>query len=118
MSIVEHDSQPWVPGSAGNGSRIRLVTDPTGGVSRLALGSQECAPGIGAASHTHTFDEVLTVLEGTAEVWLDERHQVIGPGTSVFIPNGVVHGFVNVGPGLLKLQLVIASDSLQATFLP
>ena len=118
MSIVEQSGLPWVPGSAGQGSRIQFVSDPTGGVSGLTLGNQECAPGVGAASHTHAFEEVLTVLEGTAEVWLGEQRQVVGPGTSVFVPTGAVHGFVNVGTGLLKLQLVIASDRLEATFLP
>ena len=34
------------------------------------------------------------------------------PLASVFIPTGAVHGFVNVGTGLLKLQFVIASVSL------
>jgi quercetin dioxygenase-like cupin family protein len=118
MSIVEHRRCPWVPGSAGRGSRIQAVADPTGAVSGLALHNQECAPGVGAASHTHDFEEVITVVEGTAEVWMGERRQVVGPGTTVFIPTGVVHGFVNAGPGLLKLQFIIASNQLRATFLP
>jgi quercetin dioxygenase-like cupin family protein len=118
MSIVEHRSCPWVPGSAGHGSRIQAVADPTGAVAGLALHNQECDPGVGAASHTHDFEEVITVVEGTAEVWLGEERQIIGPGTTVFIPAGVVHGFVNAGTGLLKLQFVIASNQLRATFLP
>src|SRR3954471_19371336 len=118
MSIVEHRSRPWMLGSAGPGSRIQAVTDPTGAVAGLALHHQECDPGVGAASHTHDFEELITVIEGTAEVWLGEQRQIIGPGTTVFIPAGVDHGFVNAGSGLLKLQFVIAANQLRATFLP
>jgi quercetin dioxygenase-like cupin family protein len=118
MSVVEHSSQPWSPGAAGRGSRIQFLADPTGGVSGLALQNQECDPGVGGPSHTHEFEEVLTVIEGTVEVWLDAQRQVVGPGTSVFIPTGVVHGFVNVGTGTLKLQFVIASNQMRASFVP
>jgi quercetin dioxygenase-like cupin family protein len=117
MSIVEHSSQPWAPGAAGRGSRIQFVADPTGAVSGLALQNQECDPGVGIPSHTHEFEEVVTVLEGTAEVWLDARREVVGPGTTVFIPTGAVHGLVNVGTEPLKLQFVIASNRMRATFL-
>jgi quercetin dioxygenase-like cupin family protein len=118
MSIVEHHVCPWGPGSAGRGSRIRAIADPTGAVAGLTLFHQECDPGVGAASHTHDFEELITVVEGRAEVWLGEQRQVIGPGTTVFIPTGVVHGFVNAGTDLLKLQFVIAANQLRATFLP
>ena len=89
MSIVEHRSRPWVPGSAGRGSRIQTVANPTGAVAGSALHNQECAPGVGAASHTHDFEELIIVVEGTAEVWLGDQRQVIGPGTTVFIPPGL-----------------------------
>jgi quercetin dioxygenase-like cupin family protein len=118
MSVVEHSSQAWVRGAAARGSRVQFLADPTGGVSGLALQNQECDPGVGAPSHTHEFEEVLTVIEGKAEVWLDAQRQVVGPGTTVFIPAGAVHGFVNVGTGRLKLQFVIASNEMRATFLP
>lgn len=118
MSIVEHGRRPWTPGAAGHGSRIRFVADPTGAVAGLAFQHQECDPGVGAPSHTHAFEEVLTVIAGTAEVWLGEQRRVVGPGTSVFIPTGAVHGFVNVGTGVLQLQFIIAANQMRATFLP
>ena len=117
MSIVEHRQCPWAPGSAGQGSRIKAIADPTGQVAGLALHHQECEPGVGAATHTHDFEELITVVAGTAEVWLGEQRQVIGPGTTVFIPTGVAHGFINVGDTLLQLQFVIAASQLRATFL-
>ena len=105
MSFVEHQRQPW--SERRPGSRLQVIVDPSGAVN-----------GVGAPSHTHEFAEILTIVEGAAEVWVDAVRQVIGPGTSVFVRAGAVHGFVNVGASLLKLDGVIAARELQATFLP
>ena len=112
--IVEHAAQAWIERRPG--SRIRAVADPSGGVSGLSFFRQECVPGVGAPSHTHAFEEILTVVEGEAEVWLDEHREVIGPGTSVFVRAGAVHGFNNVGSGVLKLDAIIAARELRQTW--
>jgi quercetin dioxygenase-like cupin family protein len=112
--VVEHAAQAWVERRPG--SRIRPIVDPTGAVSGLSFFRQECAPGVGAPSHTHEFEEILTVIEGQAEVWLDGQRQVIGPGTSVFVNTGAVHGFRNVGDDVLKLDAIIAARELRQTF--
>ncbi len=115
MVIVTHNHQVW--NESRPGSRLQLIVDPTGSVTGLALLNQECRPGVGAPSHTHEFEEMLTIMEGTAEVWVDDARQVVGPGTTVFVRTGAIHGFVNVGGGPLKLQAVIAGTALRATFL-
>ena len=114
MSIVEHQTQAWNERRAG--SRIQMIVDPTDGVAGLALLNQECAPGVGAPSHTHEFEEILTIVSGAAEVWVGDRRQVIGPGTSVFVPTGAVHGFICVGDAQLRLQGVIAARELTSRF--
>jgi quercetin dioxygenase-like cupin family protein len=116
MSIVEHSTQTWTERRAG--SRLQLIVDPTETVNGLALLNQECEPGVGAPSHTHEFEEILTILAGAAEVWVGDQRHVIGPGTSVFVPTGSIHGFVCVGDAQLKLQGVIAARALTASFLP
>ena len=116
MSIVEHKQQPWAERRPG--SRIQVIADPAGAVNALALLHQECEPGVGAPSHTHEFEEILTIVKGAAEVWVDTERHVIRPGTSVFVRAGAVHGFVNVGDGPLILEGVIAARELRATFLP
>jgi len=114
MVIVKHTGRPWTESRPG--SRIQLIADPTGSVSGLALLNQECRPGVGAPSHTHEFEEVLTIVEGTAEVWVDNARQVVGAGKTVFVRAGAIHGCVNVGDGLLKLEAAIAATELRATF--
>src|ERR1700682_3480792 len=99
MAIVNHNGQPWTESRPG--SRLQLIVDPTGSVRGLALLNQECRPGVGAPSHTHEFEEILTIVEGSAEVWVDDARQVAEAGTSVFVRTGAVHGFVNGGGGQL-----------------
>lgn len=47
--------------------------------------------------HEHE-DEVFDVLAGTGTIWLDGQPLEAGPGTTVFVPAGVEHGFGNTGP--------------------
>jgi mannose-6-phosphate isomerase-like protein (cupin superfamily) len=115
MVIVKHNGQAWRESRPG--SQLQLIVDPTGSVTGLALLNQECSPGVGAPSHTHEFEEILTIVEGAAEVWVDNSRQVVGAGTSVFVRIGAIHGFLNVGSGPLKLQAVIAGTELRATYL-
>jgi mannose-6-phosphate isomerase-like protein (cupin superfamily) len=114
LVIVEHHEQPWRENRPG--SRIQLIADPTAGVSGLAVVNQICQPGVGAPSHRHEFEEILTVVEGSAEIWVGAERRVVGPGASAFVPTGALHGFRNVGTGVLRLEAVIASTELRATF--
>ncbi len=114
MAVVKHGEQPWQGSRAG--SRLQRIVDPSGAVAGLGLYKQECAPGIGLASHAHEFEEVLTIDEGTAEVWVDGWRQIVGAETSIFVRIGAVHGFRNVGARPLKLSIVIAGRELKSTF--
>jgi mannose-6-phosphate isomerase-like protein (cupin superfamily) len=114
VTVVNHAEQPW-QGSPAR-SRMQRIIDPSGRVVGLGLFKQECAPGFGPKSHTHEFEEVLTIVEGTAEVWVDDQRLIAGPQTSVFVPTGAVHGFRNVGEGLLRMSIVIAGRELASTF--
>jgi quercetin dioxygenase-like cupin family protein len=81
------------------GSRytIRLAAAQSGG--SLGIFEGEVAPGEGPPLHVHLdHDEVIHVLEGEYEFWLDGAVSQAGPGTSVFLPRGVPHTFRVVGP--------------------
>ena len=47
-------------------------------------------------SHEHEH-EVFDVLAGSGIIWLDGDPIEAGPGTIVFVPAGVEHGFENTG---------------------
>jgi mannose-6-phosphate isomerase-like protein (cupin superfamily) len=55
-------------------------------------------PGQGLPRHAHEHEhEVFDMLEGTGTIWLDGGIVEAGPGTSVFVPANVEHGFENTG---------------------
>ena len=47
--------------------------------------------------HDHPDEEVLFLLEGTAEALVGEHTETIVPDTAVFCPPGITHGLRNVG---------------------
>ena len=55
-------------------------------------------PGKGHDFHRHPQqEEVIYVLSGEIEQWLDQKKQILKPGDSVFIPANMVHASFNVG---------------------
>ncbi len=46
--------------------------------------------------HTHpTREEIIYVLSGRAEQWINGRHRILGPGEMVLVLKGEVHGTYN-----------------------
>lgn len=55
-------------------------------------------PGQVLPRHVHEHEhEVFDVLAGTGTIWVDGQPIEAGPGTIVFVPAGVEHGFENTG---------------------
>ncbi|MFQ6122193.1 MAG: cupin domain-containing protein [Dehalococcoidales bacterium] len=49
------------------------------------------SPGSVNVFHTHTFDQVLYVTEGTGIVATENEEAIVTPGTIIFIPAGEKH---------------------------
>jgi mannose-6-phosphate isomerase-like protein (cupin superfamily) len=58
---------------------------------------------------------VLTVLEGQADVWMDDEHVTVLAGQSVIVPAGRKHGFSNSGTVTLHMHAVLALPYLERT---
>ena len=62
MQIIEHDGQTmeeWRPGVT---TRMRISSQT--GANQLCVFEQWCDPGLGAPTHLHAVEEILTVLAG------------------------------------------------------
>ncbi|MFK7849989.1 MAG: cupin domain-containing protein [Akkermansiaceae bacterium] len=69
-------------------------------------------PGGCHAFHTHpNKEEVIYVIEGEAEQWLEKEKQTLGPGSSVYVPKSAVHATFNRGETDLKFIAVITPCS-------
>jgi quercetin dioxygenase-like cupin family protein len=59
--------------------------------------------------HTHPeMEEIIYVLEGTAEQWVDREMKVLKAGEMAHIPTGVVHGTYNAGGGTLRFLAILS----------
>lgn len=87
----------WRPGV-----RTRLHVSGAAEPASLCVIEQWCDPGLGAPTHTHfEVEEVIAIVEGEAEVWVDDSTATVSAGDSVLLPPHSRHGFRNVGRSTL-----------------
>jgi mannose-6-phosphate isomerase-like protein (cupin superfamily) len=107
---TELPPEHWRPGV-----ETRMVVSARNGATQLCIFEQWIAPGNGAPTHSHPVEEVLTVREGAAEMWLDEERVVVTAGQSLIVPAARKHGFRNCGNVTLHIHAVLASPIFEAT---
>ena len=95
MRIIDHErqaSEEWRPGVL-----TRMQVSAVTGSVQLCVFQQWCTPGKGAPTHLHAVEEILTVLDGQAEFWLEDERANLTAGQSILVPAGRKHGFRNTG---------------------
>jgi quercetin dioxygenase-like cupin family protein len=76
---------------------------------RLMLVRVTMPPGKGHAFHRHpAMEEIIYVVSGRAEQWVDRESRVLGPGEAAHIPADVVHGTYNAGDGDLVILAILS----------
>ena len=108
--INEMLAEHWRPGV-----ETRMLVSARNGAAQLCIFEQWVAPGVGAPTHSHPVEEVLTVREGEAEMWLDDSRVTVSAGQSLIVPAGRLHGFRNSGTGTLHVHAVLASPVFEMT---
>ena len=113
MIVVDPRDMPsehWRPGV-----ETRMLVSASNGAAQLCIFEQWIAPGTGAPTHSHPVEEVLTVREGEAEMWLNQERIAVSAGQSLIVPAGRKHGFRNSGTVTLHIHAVLASRVFEAT---
>ena len=102
---TEQERVEWRPGVV-----TRLRAGAPLGAERLCVLEQWHEPGCGAPTHTH-FDaeELVTVLEGIAEFWIEDERAALEVGDTVVVPPFRRHGFRNAGAGALHVLAVLSA---------
>ena len=98
-----------------SGVETRMLVSASNGAAQLCIFEQWIAPGTGAPTHFHPVEEVLTVREGEAEMWLDQERIIVSAGQSLIVPAERKHGFRNSGTATLHIHAVLASAAFEAT---
>lgn len=74
-----------------------LSRPPATGAKDLTVIEVNLMPGFGHNFHKHPDqEEVIYVIDGEIEQWLDNESRTLQPGDSIFINKNVVHASFNV----------------------
>jgi quercetin dioxygenase-like cupin family protein len=85
----------WVCHPASTGAKQLTVIDAT------------LAHGQGHSFHSHpNQEEVVFVIAGKVEQWVDREKRILNFGDAAFIPAGMVHASFNVGEGDARLVAI------------
>jgi quercetin dioxygenase-like cupin family protein len=97
----------------------QLIIGDDDGSTPVRTGIQTSQPGYETPLHSHPYLEILHVLEGRMEAWLEgdeDRKACLGPGDTVALPPNVPHGFRVVGQEVLRTYGVHASPRRVTTY--
>lgn len=86
------------------------------GNKQLCIFDRWCQPGLGAPTHFRAVEEVLDVMEGEAEVWVEDEMATVTKDQSVLIPAGRRHGFRNSGDTVLIVRATLAAPIFEAVY--
>ena len=89
--------------------RLSFLSHPLStGAKHLTILSVSVLPSKGHDFHYHpNQEEVIYVLAGTVEVWVEREKRILNAGDSVFLPPGVIHGAFNAGADEAKVLPIL-----------
>ena len=112
---------------------LRFVTEQEMQVEQLPWGPHDwlCRPGLTEAENlllvrvhmppgkAHQFhrhpemEEIIYVLSGTAEQWVDKEKRILTAGQTAHIPIDVVHGTYNAGQETLEFLAILSPAKIE-----
>ena len=90
----------------GPDAHYQLILGDEQGSTPIRTGIQTSQPGYVAPMHSHPYLEVLHVLDGTAEAWLEGQEDgkvLLRKGDTIALEPNVAHSFRVVGDEVLRL---------------
>ena len=95
-------------------SHYHPIIGDDAGSTPVRTGIQTAQPGYEAPVHSHPYLEILHILDGIAEAWIDgqeDRAVVLRKGDTIALPPDTPHGFRVVGNQELRLLGTHASPT-------
>jgi len=103
----------------GPDATYQLILGDDEGTTPIRTGIQTSQPGYVAPVHSHPYLEVLHVLEGVAEAWIDGKEDQtvrLEKGDTLALPPNVPHSFRVVGDQVLRTLRIHASPTRIAKY--
>jgi len=90
------------------GSLRWMSHPPSTGAQQLTVIEVTLQPGKGHDFHKHPEqEEVIYVMSGEIEQWLQQEQQILSAGDSVYVPANGVHASFNIGDGPARLLAIL-----------
>jgi quercetin dioxygenase-like cupin family protein len=105
--------------SFGPDSFYQLLVGDDAGNTPVRVGIQTAQPGYAAGMHSHPYLEIIHVLEGTAEAWLEgqeARPVRLEVGDTIALPANAPHTFRVVGDHTLRIMGIHTSPTRIVTY--
>ena len=89
--------------------QLRWLSHPPSTQARqLTVIDVSLSAGEGHDFHKHPDqEEVLYIVAGTVEQWVDQEMRLLGPGDSAFVPADMVHASFNAGESDAKIVAIL-----------
>jgi quercetin dioxygenase-like cupin family protein len=100
----------------GDGLRVGFPLHSATGTASTATVLFELDPGSKLNVHTDSAEELLIVLQGTAEGRVGDEVGLVGAGTVVLVPPMAPHGLRNVGDDVVRVLGTFSASTVVATF--
>ncbi|MEP1352415.1 MAG: cupin domain-containing protein [Tateyamaria sp.] len=92
-----------------------LTTEASGG--SMSIVDSSVPDGVGPPRHVHKAeDEIIIILDGRCELWLDGACFECGPGETAFIPRGTEHTFRVIGGAPCRQIVVLTPGGFEGFF--
>jgi quercetin dioxygenase-like cupin family protein len=91
--------------------------DGLGDSKSLVFVRARFTPGGSHPFHSHPeMDEIIYLLSGEMEQWVEKEKRVLRPGDSAYIPRGVVHGCYNDSGADCEFLAILTPSKIQGPF--
>jgi mannose-6-phosphate isomerase-like protein (cupin superfamily) len=104
ITVIRLDDTERV--SFGPLSHYQPIVGDDAGSAPVRTGIQTAQPGYAAAVHSHPYIEILHILDGVAEAWIDGKPESLvqlRKGDTIAVPPETPHAFRVVGDQELRL---------------
>lgn len=109
-------SDAWVEGDETVRWRTAAALGPGTGAAGSGASVLEVEPGCRLERHTDSAEETIVVLEGRAEVQIDDEHSPVPAGGMALVPADAPHEVHNAGDGVLRFAAVYAEADVVTTY--
>ena len=112
LELIEY----WQEGDPTLGGKAAFPIQAEAGAASTATVYFEQEPGQHCGRHTHSAEEIMIILEGDAEVLVEDERRRLSVGGMVLFPATVAHDVYSVGDSALRALSFYSSAAVVTTF--